>query len=60
MGYFARGLNDTPKFVALLLASALFAINVNLCLIALGIAIGGLLNARKVAITMSRKITPMT
>jgi PiT family inorganic phosphate transporter len=56
---FARGLNDTPKLVALLSAAALFGLNTNLMAIAAAMAIGGLLNARKVAETMSRKITAM-
>src|SRR5262245_47476975 len=57
---FARGLNDTPKIVALLLgADALQAIhpNLGLALIAIAMAVGGIVNARKVAETMSRKIT---
>jgi len=57
---FARGLNDTPKIVALLLgADALQAIhpNLGLALVAVAMAGGGIVNARKVAETMSRKIT---
>jgi PiT family inorganic phosphate transporter len=61
---FARGLNDTPKIVALLLAAdaggeALHP-NIGLALVAVVMAIGGLLNARKVAETMSKKITRMS
>lgn len=56
---FARGLNDTPKIVALLLAGETVSPNVGLALVALVMAAGGILNARKVAETMSRKITPM-
>lgn len=56
---FARGLNDTPKIVALLLVIKAFGIKTGMFAVAFGMAAGGLLNARKVAITMSRKITPM-
>jgi inorganic phosphate transporter, PiT family len=54
---FARGLNDTPKIVALLLVIEGLGIQWGMLAIAGGMAIGGLLNARKVAITMSQKIT---
>lgn len=56
---FARGLNDTPKIVALLLVIKTFDVKFGMLLVAVAMAIGGLLNARKVAITMSRKITPL-
>jgi PiT family inorganic phosphate transporter len=56
---FARGLNDTPKIVALLLAGEVIAPNSGLSLVALVMAVGGVLNARKVAETMSKKITGM-
>ena len=56
---FARGLNDTPKLVALLIAAQLLNIHNAIPLAGIAIALGGLLNARKVAQTMSRKITPM-
>jgi PiT family inorganic phosphate transporter len=56
---FARGLNDTPKIVALLLAGEALDPNLGLVLVALVMATGGLLNARRVADTMSRKITRM-
>lgn len=54
---FARGLNDTPKIVALLLFSQGLSIQGGMLAVGLGIGIGGLLNARKVAETMSRKIS---
>jgi PiT family inorganic phosphate transporter len=57
---FARGLNDTPKIVALLLVVKALDIRWGMLAVAVGMAVGGLLNARKVAITMSKKITPMT
>ncbi|MFL5341975.1 MAG: inorganic phosphate transporter [Gemmataceae bacterium] len=56
---FARGLNDTPKIVALLLAVQTVSPYAGLAVVALVMAVGGVLNARKVAETMSRKITPM-
>ncbi len=56
---FARGLNDTPKIVALLLAVEGLALAHGMLAVAVAMALGGLLNARKVAETMSRKITPM-
>jgi len=56
---FARGLNDTPKIVALLLLWKALDIRWGFAAVALTMAIGGLLNARKVAETMSKKITTM-
>jgi inorganic phosphate transporter, PiT family len=56
---FARGLNDTPKIVALLLLWNALDIRWGFTAVALTMAIGGLLNARKVAETMSKKITAM-
>jgi len=54
---FARGLNDTPKIAALLLVMPAFGTRTSLMAIAVAIAIGGLLSARRVAETMSHKIT---
>jgi inorganic phosphate transporter, PiT family len=56
---FARGLNDTPKIVALLLAIKALSVSAGMELVACGMAVGGLLNARRVAETMSHKITPL-
>lgn len=56
---FARGLNDTPKIVALLLVVNAFELHVSMIAIALAMALGGLLNARKVAETMSKRISRM-
>jgi len=56
---FARGLNDTPKIVALLLLWKALDIRWGFLAVASTMAIGGLLNARRVAETMSKKITPM-
>lgn len=56
---FARGLNDTPKIAALLLAGQLFDLSFGWAMVAAGMAIGGLLNARRVAEVMSNRITRM-
>ena len=58
---FARGLNDTPKIVALLVAAAALHIQLPTAMLLVGVAmaIGGLLNARRVARTMSERITAM-
>jgi PiT family inorganic phosphate transporter len=57
---FARGLNDTPKIVAILAVSSGFGIQYGMIAVAAGMTAGGLLNAAKVADTMSHKISPMT
>jgi PiT family inorganic phosphate transporter len=56
---FARGMNDTPKIVAIALASGTFNLNWITFLAAGVMALGGILQARKVALTMSQDITPM-
>lgn len=56
---FARGLNDTPKIVGLLLVVEALHVELGVLAIATAMAAGGMLNARKVAITMSRKISRM-
>jgi PiT family inorganic phosphate transporter len=56
---FARGLNDTPKIAALLLIIGALDTRWSLVTVAVAIAIGGLLNAKKVADTMAHKITGM-
>jgi PiT family inorganic phosphate transporter len=56
---FARGRNDTPKIAALLLVVPVLGKAGAIVLVAALILIGGLVSARKVAETMSRKITPM-
>jgi PiT family inorganic phosphate transporter len=56
---FARGLNDTPKILALLLAAKALDIKFGVLAVAVVMAIGGVLNARKVAQTMSQKISKM-
>ncbi len=58
---FARGLNDTPKMVALLVAAAGIGLSnsASLTIVGIAIAIGGLIGARRVAATMSLRITSM-
>lgn len=56
---FARGLNDTPKIAALFLVAPQMSPVGALCLCGLAIAIGGIVSSRRVAETMSTKITPM-
>jgi len=56
---FARGLNDTPKIAALLLVATTLNLRWGLIAVAVAMAVGGLLNARKVADTMAHKITDM-
>lgn len=54
---FSRGVNDTPKIAALLVLSPFLAARESVFLVAVTIALGGLLSARSVAETMSRQIT---
>ncbi len=56
---FARGLNDTPKIAALLLVGQVVAPSTAIVGVAVAIAFGGLLSARRVAVTMSHRITAM-
>jgi len=58
---FARGVNDTPKLLALLLpAQVLLPTGMAIPLLAGIMAIGGLLAAGRVAETMSHRVTAMT
>jgi inorganic phosphate transporter, PiT family len=57
---FARGLNDTPKITALLLLASGLTLQWKIALVAFMMALGGLLNARRVAETMSHKITTIS
>lgn len=57
---FARGLNDTPKMAALLLVLPALSVPAGMLTIALAIVIGGLLGARRVAETMSHRLTSLT
>ncbi len=56
---FSRGLNDTPKIVGLLIIINTIDIKWSMIFIAVIMALGGLINAKKVGETMSEKITKM-
>jgi PiT family inorganic phosphate transporter len=56
---FARGLNDTPKIAALMLLVKWLAPANEIVVVAVTMAVGGLLAAGSVAETMSHKITAM-
>ncbi|MGF1555983.1 inorganic phosphate transporter [Paucihalobacter sp.] len=54
---FARGLNDTPKIAAILLITTNTNTSLSLVAIAVAMSIGGILNAKKVGVNMSKNIT---
>lgn len=56
---FARGLNDTPKMAALMLAVPGMGYHWGFVIVAITIALGGLLDIRRVAETLGKKITGM-
>ena len=56
---FARGLNDTPKMVALLLVAPGLDVRWGFLAVAVTIALGGLLDADRVAETLGKKVTAM-
>ena len=56
----ARGMNDAPKIVALLLAANALKVQHGLIAIIFAMALGGIINARKVARTMSHRISHMS
>lgn len=56
---FARGLNDTPKIAAMFLVLAPLGAASGLALVGVMMAVGGWLAGRRVAATMSHKITGM-
>jgi len=56
---FARGLNDTPKIAALLLVGEMVSPGTTLIGVGAAMAAGGLISARRVAETMSHKMTEM-
>lgn len=57
---FARGLNDTPKIVGLLVIVPELGLRWSIVLVAVSMALGGLLAADRVAETMGKKLTSMT
>ncbi len=56
---FARGLNDTPKIVALLLVMPSLDMRWGFLAVAVTIAVGGLLDADRVAETLGKQVTSM-
>jgi PiT family inorganic phosphate transporter len=56
---FARGLNDTPKIVALGLVVGSLDLTWSITLVAAAMALGGLIHAGRVAETVSKRITRM-
>ncbi len=56
---FARGLNDTPKVVALLVTAQALHVPLAALVVTVAMAVGGLISARRVAETMSHRITAM-
>ena len=57
---FARGVNDTPKIVGLVVGIGIVTALQGTIAVALAMAVGGLIAARRVAETLSNEITPMT
>lgn len=56
---FARGLNDTPKMVALLMVVPSIDIRWGFVLVSIAIAVGAIIDAEGVAETLGKKITGM-
>ncbi len=56
---FARGVNDTPKIAALLLVGNFLAPAAALVGVGVAMGVGGWISARRVAETMSRRVTQM-
>jgi len=54
---FARGVNDTPKLTALLLAAHVLGTQFSVFMVVVAMVIGGLLFSRRVAETMSKRMT---
>ena len=57
---FARGLNDTPKIVGIMLILPIVNHQIGLLIIGIVMAVGGILKSKKVGVTMSKKITSMS
>ena len=56
---FSRGLNDTPKIVALLLIGSRFDLNLSILIVGIAMVTGGLIHSKRIAVTMGRKVTEM-
>lgn len=57
---FARGLNDAPKILGLLVGASVLSPASGLLAITAAMGLGGVLAARRVADTLAQKIAPMT
>lgn len=57
---FSRAVNDTPKIATLLLTTAILPSTVGIGLIGLAVALGGIIQSRQVAETMSKRITALS
>ena len=57
---FSRAVNDTPKVAALLLTTAALQPAVGIGIVGVAIALGGILQSRQVAETMSKRITALS
>ncbi|MBI3447369.1 MAG: inorganic phosphate transporter [Acidobacteria bacterium] len=56
---FARGLNDTPKVLGLVVGASVLGPGAGAVAVAAAMAAGGLFGARRVAETLAKKVTPM-
>ena len=56
---FSRGLNDTPKIVALLLIGSRFDLNFSILAVGIAMITGGLIHSKRIAVTMGKKVTEM-
>jgi len=56
---FARGLNDTPKIAAIMLAAAAVTPSQSIVSVAMVMALGGVVMAKRIANTMAYEITTM-
>lgn len=56
---FARGINDTPKLVAVMLAAQVAGFRWSVAMAAVLMALGGLILSKRVAETMSRRVTAL-
>lgn len=56
---FARGLNDTPKIAAILLAGSSLSIFSSIAAVSVSIALGGIIFSKRIAETMAFNITKM-
>lgn len=55
---FARGTNDAPKILGVALAAQAFELHVSTVVIAVAMALGGLLHSRRIARTIAKRILP--